>query len=150
MADYRAARAAIAATLGTVAITSPISLSIARVYETRPDAGEGLQDWPCILITGAAIDRWSRSAGLRERVYRVGLRLGVRSSGQGESMQDVVQAFREAIGAKFDADLALGTSGFHVSDGPIWPAIEVQVDGGAVWDDGEMLIEAVDDGAFAG
>lgn len=150
MADYSTARAAIASILGAVSITSPLALNMGAVYETRPQGGEGLMKFPCVLIGGAGIVEWSRAAGVRTRVYRVGLRLGTRPSGDNaHTAHAIFEAFREAMGVTFDDNVTLGLGGnYSVVGGPIWPNIEPQVDNMTVWDDGELLVRIVDAVSF--
>lgn len=149
MADYPAARSAIATILAAVAITSPVSASITKVYERQPDAGEGLNEFPCVLITGATIEV-SRATGLRERRYTVGLRLAVRPIAGG-AMHDLLDAFKEAIITAFDLKQALGggVAGFMVESGPNWLNKEPFVDGGSQWEEAELIIR-VDDAPTLG
>lgn len=144
MADYPAARSAIATIIDAVTITSPVAASIVKVYERRPDAGTGLSEFPCVLITGATIDV-DRSSGLRERTYTVGLRLVVRPIA-GAPMQDLLDAFKEGIISAFDAKQALGggVEGCMVVSGPNWTNKEPFVDGGAQWEEGDLVIRIED------
>lgn len=151
MADYPTAKAAIASIIDAVTIASPVATGIEQVYAERPQGGEGLMKFPCVLISGAAIEEWSRSAGVRQRTYRVGLRLGVRPTGDNSvSAHAIVEALRNAIGEAFDANVTLNLGGeYSVIGGPTWPAIEPQADGMTVWDDGELLIRISDAVTFA-
>lgn len=146
MADYLTARAAIAGIIDAVTIQAPAVAAIERVYETRPD-GQALDTFPCVLITGYT-SRYLRGAGKRERQYVVGLRLAV-MPGNNTTMHAILEAFKEAIGVAFDARTTLGLGGnYHVVEGPNWTMREPIVDGGATWDEGELVISIKDAASF--
>lgn len=151
MADYLTARAAIATIIDAVAITVPVATSIVKVYESRPDAGEGLNEFPCVLITGASSRRLRGPSSRRERQYRIGLRLVVRPVDGGGTMQAVLDALKEAIADAFDAKIMLGIAGggYHVIEGPNWPEKEPFADGGLIWEDGELVLQILDTATLA-
>lgn len=142
MADYLTARHAIAGLL-KVSISSPVVSSIDTVYETRPDA-EALSAFPCVLITGYTSTHLRGSSGTRERIYTIGLRLAVTAVGEAP-MQEVLEAFKDALADAFDKHTTLGLGGaYHIIQGPNWTTREPFVDAGAMWDEGELVVSIKD------
>lgn len=151
MADYLTARAAIAEIIAGVSIQTPAVAEIEHVYQYRPDGG-ALNKFPSVLITGFALRYQRGASGKREKTYTIGLRLAVRPvAGSSAQMQDILEAFKEAITAAFDAAtmLNIAAGGYHVTEGPNWPHQEPESDGGVMWDDGEILLTIKSAGNFA-
>jgi len=146
MVDYISARDAIAAILGTVAITTPIAASIQTV-DVTPDA-MAVEKAPAFVLVGYE-SRWLRApGGTRRRIYTVGIRLIVRET-TGAPMQEILEAFKEATGAAFDSKITLGLGGgYSVVEGPNWIQREPVYDGGSLWDEGEIIVELGDSATF--
>lgn len=151
MVDYIAARDAIASIIGAVSITDPISASIDGRVAVHND-GRTVEEMPAVVIVGYEA-RYLRPAGhTRKRIYTVGLRLVVREADDAAAtpMHEVLDAFKEAIGAAFDSKITLGLGGgYHVIEGPNWIQREPVSDGGALWDEGEIIIELGDARTFS-
>lgn len=92
------ARARIAELLETVSITSPITESIVKAYETPPGT---VQDLPCFIIFPPALTVERGSGGLRIKTYTVRLELLVRDADLSQAA-DLVDAYREATIDVFD------------------------------------------------
>jgi hypothetical protein len=149
MADYLTARAKIAEIIGGVAITTPVSVSLAgKVSETLPtsvDSGV----YPSLTITGY-MSRYLRGpSSKRERIYNVTLRLMVKSVPPA-TPQEVLEALKEAIGTAFDGSVTLDLgAGYHVVEGPNWILREPVEDAGTMQDEGEIIVKITDVAAFA-
>lgn len=145
--SWRTARARIAVLLKGVAITSPATASILRVFETPPAQ---VSDFPCIIILGAekAIDR----STTRRREYVAHLRLVVRDADLNRAA-DLLDAFQEAIDDTFDANLTIGQRITNLV-GPEWGLPDAPTGGdvgGQIQQaaDARLTITFYDDPAFA-
>lgn len=149
MADYLTARSAIATIIGAVAITTPVAVQIAHVYEFMPDSGS-LNQFPSVVITGYQLRYVRGPSGKRERMYTIGLRLMTQPvAASAAQIQDTLDALKEAISAAFDAKIMLGLGGaYHVLEGPNWTSQTPVVDVGLAWDDGEILLSIKDAAVF--
>ena len=110
------ARARIKTVLEGVSITqgsdSPITQSLARVYEFPP---ETVQDLPCCVMNGATLIS-ERRVSLRHKVYEEAIDLMLIDEGQTRAVE-LVEAYREAILDAFDADITLNGNASNI-DGP--------------------------------
>jgi len=113
--NWLTARAEIATILTGVAITSPISASIQRVFQTPP---KQLSDFPCVVIVGVQKGEPQRTAAIREREYTARLRLIVRDADL-DRAADILDAFQEAIIDRFDINVTLNGK-VSLVHGPLW------------------------------
>lgn len=97
------AKARIAVDLAAVAITSPITQTIKKVYTDPPGT---IGDTPCFIIYPPALTVSRTSSSLRTKVYTVRLRLLV-SDADLSRASALVDAYREAVVDAFDAEVAL-------------------------------------------
>jgi len=100
---WAAARGALATALAAVSITSPISQTVKRVYESPPGT---VQDVPCFIIYPPEV-RIDRSYGQRDKTYTVRCRLLV-SDQDLDQAAALVDAFRESAIDKMDDNTELG------------------------------------------
>lgn len=151
MANYTEARAAIATIIEAVTITAPAEVGIKTVYMGRPDAG-AYGDDPCVHLTGYTLRYLRGPGGTRERQYTIGMRLFVRPVPLYDtSMQDVLDALKDAISEAFDTKITLDIGGgFSVVEGPNWTSEEPTADGGGLWDEGEIIVLLSDASTFIG
>ena len=145
--NWLTARAEIASILTGVAITSPISETIHRVFETPQTM---ISDLPCVMIVGVAKSEPQRSSGLRQREYTARLRLIVQDADI-QRAADIIDALQEAITDRFDINLTLNGKVSNLN-GPQW--LEAgPVDGGGQdrqGVDGFVRFSMDDDIVFAG
>lgn len=145
--NWLTARAEIASVLTGVAITSPISATILRVFETPP---KQVSDFPCVIIVGASKADPIRSSGLRQRDYTARLRLIVNDADINRAA-DIIDAFEEAIIDAFDANLTLNGKVSNLN-GPRWnePGV-VDAGGQDQWGADAFVVFSMDDSpTFAG
>lgn len=145
--NWLTARAEIATILSTVAITSPVASTIARVYETQPKQAS---DFPCVIIMGTAKGPPERSSGLRQRDYTARLRLLVQDADINRAA-DIIDAFQEAIVDAFDQNLTLNTKVSNLN-GPEWEEPATLDAGGQNQQgaDGFVTFRMLDNPGFAG
>ena len=154
MSDLATARGIVANTIDAVTITFPVSTGIAAMLNYRPDGGSHNGPWPVAMITGYS-SRWLRLPGShRQRIYTIGIRLGVQHDDietGSVPLQAILEALKEAISAAFDSAVALGSSGYHILEGPNWLSKEPLTDGGGrMWDDAEIILQLDDAQEFIG
>ena len=107
---YADCRSHIETVLEGVAITSPLALSIAKVYDDPPMS---LEDVPCFILFGSSgRTNWSlggvSTAGMEEHEERCGLIVHDEDFGRGA---ELVRAFRLATLTAFQNDQGLGGHG---------------------------------------
>lgn len=103
---WAAARAELATQLATVSITSPITQTIRRVYQTPPGA---VQDTPCFIIfpPGVIVER--PFGGLRIDRHRVRIALLLRDADK-DRAGELVDAYREALITLVDSHITLNST----------------------------------------
>lgn len=99
---WAGAKAAIVDVLDGLAITSPVNLTIKRVYDVPPGT---VQDWPAFIIDLPEVDN-TVMPGMRWRNYRVPL-LMIASDQDMTQAAGIVDAFREVLIPAFDAAVSL-------------------------------------------
>lgn len=152
MADYLAARAAIASIIGAVTITVPATVRIEQVYPYWPDA-RAVDKFPSVVITGFQLRYQRFPGGVRERLYTLGLRLLVRPVPSGSApMGDILDALKNAISEVFDTSITLDLGGgYSVVEGPNWTSLEPRIEvAGIVSDDAEIILQISDGATFSG
>lgn len=147
MTDWPTVRAEVATLFTGVAITSPISTSIVRVYQQPP--GDSTPDQPSVVIVGA--DKQTRRlSALRRKTYTMHGRLLVYDANTAQA-QAILDALEEALIAVIDQHVNLGGICSLVT-GPDW-SVEGWVDIGGnrfVAADFTMQIDLDDGVAFLG
>jgi len=108
---WKDARAELKTILEGVSITSPITETIARVYEFPPAQ---VQDQPCIIIYPPALDVQRNIGSLRIKNYRVICRLLLRDEDLGRA-SELADAYREALADKIDDNVTLNGKATVVS-----------------------------------
>ncbi len=108
---WRDARAKLAEALKDVAITEPVEQKVERVYESPPST---VQDVPCFIIYPPAVKVTRGPSGRRTKLYTVRCRLLARDA-DAERASDVVDAYREALIDRLDAEITLAQN-VSVSD----------------------------------
>lgn len=154
MGDYLTARRQIAAIIETVSITDPVNATIRKCHQFVPDGGR-FGEYPFVHITGYELIYDRGPSGSKSRRYRIGLRLAARPiGGSAAEMQDITDAFKDAISTAFDSKKLLGLghvpgSNYNVVQGPNWLLEEPEKEGGIVWDQGEIHITTNTPTAFS-
>lgn len=127
--SWNTARAQLVTLLGSVAITSPVTASIKRVYPYRPG---NQADFPCIVLRnppGKALI--GRGGATRKMRYDVPIEVYVRDADL-ERAGEILDAFEEAIVDVLDVNVTLDLgNGVVVQSGPDWlPSDEVALSEG--------------------
>lgn len=110
--SWPTARAELKALLATVAITSPITQTIKKVYEFPPGA---IQDKPCFIIYPPAITIERRSGGWRSDRYRVRVALLVQDADK-DRAAELVSAYIDKVTDLIDANVTLNGTATVVNE----------------------------------
>lgn len=114
-------RARIATDLATVAITSPITQTVKRVYATPPGV---IQDMPCFIIYPPALE-FSRHSALRMKRYTVRIQFFITDQDL-DRATDIVDNYREAVVDMFDQDVTLNGTCTQILGPRFEPAVSLK------------------------
>ncbi len=106
--DIRTAMASIIVVQAALAITDPITASVAEAWKYRPPGKMALNSFPVFMNEWTFVGE-KRANSLREQEYTVHMQLAVNDS-DADQAADIASAFHVALIDAFDADVKLNNT----------------------------------------